>query len=170
MKQIKLIIALGIIAIMIASGMSSVSACYYSSPVLASKDEILVGQVEVIHNSKYDDKMYIKYIITEEGWTMSESHLAVATSLGGIHQTKSGNPKVGKFPYKEDHPDGTTTYRYTIDLDEYDLENNNEYHGTLFIAAHAVVYNPDISKETAWADTGQSFPGSNWALYFVITF
>jgi len=101
---------------------------------------------------------------------MSETHLAVATSLDDIPQTKSGNPKIGKFPYKADHPEGTVTYTYTIDLDDYGLLNNGEYHGTLIFAAHAVVSHPSLGEETAWADTGQSFPGNSWALYFTLTF
>ena len=169
-KKSGILIAVGIVGIMLCSGMNSVSACYVNTPLLASNEEIEIGEVEVKHFSKYDDKMYIIYNITESGWQINETNLAVATSFDDIPQTKSGNPKIGKFPYKADHPGGVTTYTYTIDLDDYGLLNNGEYHGTLVFAAHAVVYNPSISEETAWADTGLNFPGGSWALYFTVTF
>jgi len=114
-------------------------------------------------------RIYVTYS-TDSDWTMSETNLAVATSLDGIPQTKKGNPKIGKFPYKTDHPDGTDTHTYVIDLNDY--YPNWGWNGkTLYFAAHAVVSNPDFGEETAWADTwGQSFPGGSWALYFTVTF
>jgi hypothetical protein len=32
-------------------------------------------------------------------WAIEETHLAVATSLAGIPQTRKGNPRPGQFPY-----------------------------------------------------------------------
>lgn len=176
-KKRGILIAIVFVGMMLCSGLNSVSACRLNTPLLASKDYVEVGEVEVVHYSVYSDEMFITYSITEEGWKIYETHLAVATAFGDIPQTKinkngiGGNPKVGKFPYKEDHPGGVLTYTYKIDLDDYGLkDSNDEYHGTLYFAAHAIVYNPSCGEETAWADTGLSFPGNNWALYFILTF
>ena len=159
------IIAIGVIGILVCSGMVSVSAV--NTALYAGRDQNVVGNVFVLKSSHF---LLVEYS-TDSGWTINETHLAVATSLEDIPQTKKGNPKIGKFPYKEDnHPEGTDSYTYTIDL--YDYIPGGDWSGkTLYLAAHAVVYHPDYGEETAWADTwGQYFPGSSIALYFTITF
>ena len=93
-------------------------------------------------------------------WEMTETHVAVADSLEGIPQTKSGNPKVGNFPYAMEHNPAVTTYTYVIDL-EWEVGTE------LYIAAHAVVQD-GCRQETAWADCqGPAFlfPGANWASF-----
>lgn len=158
------IIAIGIIGILLCSGMASVSAVY--TELYAGRDQEIVGDVFVRRSGQF---LSITFT-TDSGWTMSETNLAVATSLEGIPQTKSGNPKIGRFPYKADHPDGTETHTFVINLNDY-YPNWGWSGNTLYFAAHAVVSHPDEGEETAWADTwGQSFPGSSWALYFTITF
>jgi len=119
-------------------------------------------QVGTVTVSNDVDNLYIAYV-TWNPWVMTETHLAVATSLTGIPQTKSGNPKVGQFPYKHEDPRGFNNYQYTIPLSDLDAESGD----TLYIAAHAVVETP-CREETAWGDCGISFefPGNNWALYF----
>ena len=55
-------------------------------------------------------------------WRITETHVAVAESFEGIPQTKSGNPKVGKFAIldgpksgiKHDPPVKTYTYTYPL--------------------------------------------------------
>ena len=64
-KKSGILIAVGIVGIMLCSGMTSVSACYFNSPLLASNDEIDVGTVEVRHFSKYDNEMHIIYTMNE---------------------------------------------------------------------------------------------------------
>ena len=162
--QIGEIFAIGIIGILLCSGMTSVSAC--STELYAGSELNTVGDVTVWCSGEL---FYIQYS-TGSGWTLSETNLAVATSLDGIPQTKKGNPKIGHFPFKSDHPEGTETVTYVINIYDY-LPVGDLTGKTLVIAAHAVVSHPDEGEETAWADTwGQSFPGSSWALYFNITF
>lgn len=95
-------------------------------------------------------------------WLIEEVHLAVATSLSGIPQTKTGNPRPGHFPYKSTYHPGvssaTICIAFTTGFDE------------LFIAAHAVVSGTpggahSGQEETGWGD-GFDFPGANWATYF----
>jgi len=98
-----------------------------------------VGEVEV-WNDEFN--LYVKYIITDLDWCLTETHLHVATSLGDIPQ-KNGNPPPGKFDYKEEH-DCLADYTYEIPLD-WDPEIK------LFIAAHAKVIRPiDDCNETVW--------------------
>ncbi len=129
-----------------------------------------------------------------KNWTIKATHLYVG-ACDGMPTTKSGNPKIGKFPYKEDHEVGTTNYTYSIPLDKLDE--------CFCVAAHAVVdcsteitttpttptipvTDPDTlaksdkggnkdkgqaddscGEETAWAE-GQGFSGNSWAMFIEI--
>jgi hypothetical protein len=99
-----------------------------------------VGEVRVWNDG---DNLYVMYVIdadltpgdvSDDGvpTLIYETHLAVATSLSGIPQTKKGNPTPGQFPYSTIHDPGVTEFMYMIPL-AWDP-------GTaLHIAAHAVV-------------------------------
>jgi hypothetical protein len=157
-------LAIGIIGILLCTCIPSTSACL--TELYAGRNQLDIGDVIVRYSG--DHHLAVIYQ-TESGWTLSETNLAVATSFDGIPQNKKGSPKVGHFPYSADHPAGTTTYTYLVDL--YDYFPGGGWSGQdLYFAAHAVVNHPDFGEETAWADTwGQSFPGSSVALYFVVT-
>lgn len=166
MKNIEKIFGIGIVTILLISGMGVVSAC--DSPLLASRDYINVGNVEA--RVKMSQETLIITYTTTGDWIITETHLGVASSLSGIPQNKGGNPKIGQFAKKtaaglpvEIHD---TEVIYKIDLNKIEgLESGDG--GTIYIAAHAVVYNTaSCVEETAWGDTGFSFPGSSWALYF----
>ncbi len=92
---------------------------------------------------------------------MHETHIAVAEAFEDIPQTKTGNPKVGHFPYGHEDLGGAMTDPNVIPL-EWDA-------GTaLIIAAHTELCN----GETAWANCGGPdayFPGNNWATFFYYT-
>jgi len=106
-----------------------------------------------------NENLYIKYWARDAG--MDETHLAVVNDTTLFPMTKSGNPKVGRFPYKHEDLGGATYDLYTIAL-EWDVDT------LLFIAAHAALDN----GETAWADCGGGdayFRGGNWATYFNYT-
>ena len=101
--------------------------------------QIDVGDILVWNDADY---LYVKYITTD-GWTLAETHLAVATSLDGIPQTKKGNPIPGMFEYSTVHdPTTTTEYLYTI-------PQTWDVHATLYIAAHAEVLKL-IGSCTTW--------------------
>jgi hypothetical protein len=104
-------------------------------------------------------------IQTTGGWVLTETHVAIATSLDLIPQTGSGNPKVGQFLFQTEHVPAVTSFQYCTDPLEYLYEAGN-----VFIAVHAKVERLDsggtvVQRETAWAD-GLPFPGNNWATYF----
>lgn len=183
-KNIGKILVIGIPIILFLSGMGGVSACHMDTELIAGQDTE-VGYVRVWRAS--NNLLKIKYVITEDGWTLDETHLAVAESFDAIPQNKKGNPKIGHFPYNDDHDSciwyNNQVVQYNIDLssDFPDLYNpdTGKYEGTLYIAVHAVVQklvgydsegNPIYDEETAWADTyGQPFPGNSWALWFTFT-
>ena len=115
--------------------------------------------VEYDTTGYWDDDVWVP-----SDWVLTETHLAVATDPDDFPQTKSGNPKVGKFPYKDEGLYNTHKL-YTIPLDSWGPGD------ILYIAAHAVVKN-GCREETAWADCGGPdayFPGNNWATYFTYT-
>jgi hypothetical protein len=103
----------------------------YTIPLIAGQ-HITVGEVKVWNDS---NNLYVKYEITEEGWCLDETHLAVATSLEGIPQADGGNPPPGQFPYMHEDLGCVTSDLYTIPLDEFVVECGKN----LFIAAHAKV-------------------------------
>jgi hypothetical protein len=119
-----------------------------------------------VHLRKSGSILYVEYSTSSE-WEIMETHFALGTSLDDIPQTKKGNPKIGRFPFQSEHPEGTDTHTYIINLDQCFPDG---WTGKLlYFAAHAVVSHPCKGEETAWADTwGQSFPGSSWALYFTV--
>ena len=105
----------------------------FITDLIAGKN-IKVGEIHVWNDDEY---LYVKYVITmtEEGWSLVETHLAVAKDLNDIPQTKKCNPIPGKFPYKTYHDPPTVAYTYVIPLSDINASSNDE----LFIAAHAVV-------------------------------
>jgi len=118
-----------------------------------------VGDVNVFNDA---DDLFIQ-IESTGGWFLTETHVAVATSLEEIPQTGSGNPKVGHFDLSTEHDPPVSYYEYHVN---YAYEPGQE----LFLAVHAAAVLMDdggnpIQEETAWAD-GYEFPGSSWATYF----
>jgi len=98
------------------------------------------------------------------GWQITETHLAIASSLAGIPQTKTGNPQPGKFPYSASHTPAVTTFTYCV---PYVVSGNQ----AVYIATHAVVQQVNdtggvVQRQTAWSGPN-GFPGKNWATYFV---
>jgi len=130
--------------------------------ILYAGQTIDVGTVEVWNCSQ---NICVRYTTTG-GWVMTETHLAIATSLGGIPQ-KNGNPIPGHFPYHAVHNPPVTEYTYCVPLGSWTPGTE------LYIAAHAVVKLLDgngnvIQQQTGWGD-GEDFPGKNWATYLRYT-
>lgn len=108
--------------------------------------------------------LYVGIHATGE-WRISESHLAVADSLEGIPQTRSGNPKVGRFEWQRSYEPPVADDVYVID--------GHAVGDELVIALHAVVAPMGAGgetgeSETAWA-AGEPFPGRSWATWFRYT-
>jgi hypothetical protein len=87
-----------------------------------------VGDVLVWNDG---ENLYVEYVVTDEDWCLTKTHLEVATSLGDIPQTKRENPIPGQFTYGGEHdcvPDVTYSIPLTWDPG-----------AELLIAAHGVV-------------------------------
>jgi hypothetical protein len=99
-----------------------------------------VGEVNVWNDGEY---LYVEYIVdadltptdpSDDGvpTLIYQTHLAVATSVAGIPQSKKGNPIPGQFPYSTNHDPGVGEFIYQIPL-EWEIGEE------LYVAAHSVV-------------------------------
>ncbi len=64
---------------------------------LVAGQNTVVGYVEVSGT----DPITVHFVITDPDWCITQTHVAVVDDLSGIPLTKTGNPKVGHFPYGE---------------------------------------------------------------------
>ncbi len=117
------------------------------------------GDVTIIN----DNDNLIITITTQNGWSLSETHISVQDKEDDIPQNKKGNPKVGHFEYSESHNPNVEFYELTIPLDE--LPDGD----TWAIAIHAVVQqivDDEVdAEETAWKDGEPFVQKGNWAMY-----
>jgi hypothetical protein len=101
-----------------------------SHRILYAGQNLAVGFVDITND---DTNLYVTYQINLAGWRITETHVAVGTSLSAIPRNKSGNPQVGHFEFSEVHDPSVTTWTETIPLDSWASDTN------LTIATHAVV-------------------------------
>ncbi|GAH62258.1 unnamed protein product, partial [marine sediment metagenome] len=125
-----------------------------SFPLYAGQDWE-VGEVLVWND---EEQLCVKYVldpdIFADGWGLTETHLAVATSLEGIPTNKAGNPKVGNFPFGNDELGGVAEDGpYCIDFGEEEGELDVECGDELVIAAHAVIEKEDCIPGDSGTDT-----------------
>ena len=132
------------------------------TPLIAGQN-IVVGVVIVTNDAQF---VYVEYT-TWEPWVLVETHVAVADSLEGIPQTKTGNPKVGQFAYTIDSwvdrsswSDGTILY-IAAHAEVWKLNESCEVYQEGTLGENCEV----VQEETAWGK-GHPFPGNNWAMYF----
>lgn len=152
MKKVLFPILALVLVVGLALPMAAPAAAYTEADpdviTLYAGQDIDVGTVKVWND---DNNLYVKYETTG-GWVMTETHLAVETSLEGIPQTKTGNPKVGHFEYSEPHDPPVTSYSYP----PIDVSGLGD---TLYIAAHAVVVNTNMMTITLVSDTDTQTAG-----------
>jgi len=113
-----------------------------SEITLWAGQNIDVGEVQIWNDDTY---LYIKYLIDEPGWYLTETHLHVACSEPEIPQNKKGNPTPGHFEYSSEHEIVDYVTEYLLDpipLNSIDCCDP-------VIAAHAVVCKlSDVITET----------------------
>lgn len=141
---------------------------------LASADTtvaLLAGQtleVGMVNATCDGTNLSVKYT-TEGGWTLNETHLAIAGDTSEIPAAKKGNPIPGQFEYAEEHAAGVTEFTYIIPLADLGFEAED----TVFIAAHAAVQQEvegeegiTLLEEGAWGAGDLFVQKGNWATYF----
>ncbi len=150
----KKIYVFAILLFLILSLVIPVSANTAEAPLVV---DLIAGQNEHAGDIKVWDDSTSLYVLYEtvNPWCLTETHLAVASSLDGIPQA-NGNPIPGQFPYKNTH-NCATNFLYTIPLNKDVCQ--------IYIAAHAAVKSLG-STETAWGN-GLDFSGNNWGTYFL---
>jgi len=79
-----------------------------------------------------DDNLYVKYLITDPDWCLTEYHLHVANDPNDIPQTKKNNPIPGKFDYKKEFESCVSE----TDIIEIPLEWESS---DVYVAAHAAL-------------------------------
>ena len=133
--------------------------------ILYAGQSVVAGEVAV---SVVDNELWITYETTE-GWTLNEVHAWVGKVLSQMPQTGTGNPQVGRFPYKG-HGIADTTYPVTVPLSDL---GDNPCGKTFRVAAHASVrtqrHDGTFQTESAWADGERLVTPGNWATYFEFT-
>lgn len=101
-------------------------------------------QVGVVRINNCLDKVGVEYLlfdsVTDAGWKLTETHLAIATTVKGIPQTKTGNPIPGAFPYSRTYENGVVSDMFCIDRQASWTTGSQ-----LIVAAHAVVKKPATS-------------------------
>ena len=161
MAKLKIVLLAIVFAIALGVSTFPAHAVVFESPweatiKLMAGQDINAGKILIRDDAFY---LTIKFQ-AEPDWRITEVHLAIATSLNGIPQTKKGNPIPGKFQYINDTLDSVESFQYKIPM--------TWANGTiLYIAAHCVVEGVDDfcgRNESAWAGN-LSFPGRNWANY-----
>ncbi len=121
---------------------------------------MLVGQVCVEHESG-TLKVHYK---AASGWILTETQVAVASSLAGIPQAGAGIPLIGRFPYRVTHDHGITRFTYSIPIEEVGVGTGAE----VVIAAHASVTKGGV-EEGAWARGERFMQEGNPAMYVTYT-
>lgn len=132
---------------------------------LIAGQNITSGSVTV--NNDENGMLYIN-IATTDNWLLKATHIAVASSLSGLPQTKTGNAIPGQFPYSNTFDPYVSQYQYIISSGSSGYLPGTE----LYIAVHAevvqMINSVIIKGETAWGN-GLGFPGKNWSMYFKYT-
>ena len=116
---------------------------------LLAGQNIDIGTVKVWEE---ENKLHVCYT-TQDGWYLTETHLAVAESMKGLLGGKEKNPAPGQFPYQNNHG-MVQSFTYEIDLPDYNH---------VYLAAHAKV--EKRAETAADAQITWSLPaGSPWAV------
>jgi hypothetical protein len=151
------------IGFLLASGAPAwAQACGASTTaVLVAGQHYSSGTISIFNDAA---NIYVQYHL-DAPWVMSDAHVAVASTLSGIPQTRTGNPIPGRFPYSATFDPEVTSYTFGIPT-----AGNFVAGQPLFIAAHAMVLAPKDfgGSQTGWG-SGPNFPGANWATYINYT-
>jgi len=130
---------------------------------LIAGQTIDAGDVTIIN----DGTTLFVTIETQDGWSLTESHLDFGDLIDGFPTNKKGNPKVGHFDFQESHALGTTEFTYEFLLADLGIDPLAEE--TIPIAVHAVVVQVEadeiVAEESAWKQGERFVDKGNWAMF-----
>jgi hypothetical protein len=105
-----------------------------ATSTLYAGQDMDVGTVEVSEDSDY---IYVLFTITDDEWSITETHVDIQTTADGFDLTNKDNPKVGHFAYSDEH-DYEPWVEYAIPKSDIP-----DVSGDFVVAAHAVVAHND---------------------------
>lgn len=103
-------------------------------------------------------------------WELTEAHVWVGTDRAEMPQTRTGNPKIGKFPYQSGDITGSSSYTFYVPLrlSEAACDTAPDY----VIAAHAALRKSNgdgtYQTETGWGDGEPIVDKGSWATFFTV--
>jgi hypothetical protein len=97
-----------------------------------------------------------------QGWSFTETQLAVASTLEGVPRAEAGIPIIGRFPRRTAHNPVVEEFTYSIPLAELGVSPGEE----VIVAAHAGVVNTTGVEEGGWGRGERFTPRGNPAMYF----
>ncbi len=96
-----------------------------------------------------------------QGWSFTETQLAVASALEGIPRAEAGIPIIGRFPRRTAHTPVVKEFTYSIPLAELGVAPGEE----VIVAAHASAVNTTGVEEGGWGHGERFTPRGNPAMY-----
>lgn len=97
-------------------------------------------------------------------WSLSETHIHVASALSGVPRAPSGSPVVGRFADAQQHGSALAAYERCFVLADLGYEAGEE----ILVAAHAKMSGTAngriLPEESGWGQ-GEPFPGGDVAEY-----
>jgi hypothetical protein len=143
---------------LLVTGTASAQICGSITTVpLVAGQQFSAGHVQISNDETF---LYVIYSTAGTDALITETHLAIGSSLGDIPLNPKGCPKNGQFDQSSTHRPGVTQVVDVLRLADYGLVPGQP----LVVAAHAVVTSPTFGGQTAWG-AGSSFECSNWATY-----
>lgn len=170
-----LIMTLLTVSLLIFGGLANAMLVVNDAANTAKKDLIAgqsidAGDVTV----QVEDGNLVVTLQTTGGWELVEAHLWTGQSLSGMPVTKSGNPKIGNFPYLSGSIAGATSFSFEIPITSLAVSEEALCGVPFLMAAHASVRKADGSggfqSETAWGMGSRLVEKGNWAMYFGFSF
>ena len=127
---------------------------------------LMAGQHTLVGTVTYgldsNANFYAIYDCAATGCMISETHF-YAGDKAGMPVNKPGAPKVGNFPYSNDHSPRVSAFTYWVPLSTLPPCTSPGF----VVAAHAVVHLPSGQTETAWAEGSFTFSDKGWGWYDV---
>lgn len=122
-----------------------------------------------LDNDGTDDALQVTYV-TADGWKLYSTSLWIGPSLSDMPDTRKGDPKPRKFPYRERRIN-ETTWTITVPFEAIGYQCGDA--STWYVAANAVVRKVSGHRkhrtESAWSgDTRFRDKRGHWATYSTI--